>query len=61
MKLTQEDIKKYGTRDEILFLEADKKKRTCSRCGKTLKTKEEIKNKVCDLCADDIDRGRDKE
>jgi formylmethanofuran dehydrogenase subunit E len=60
MKLTKEDVFKYGTKEEILFLEATKKKKkVCARCGKPLKKGDT--GKVCDMCAEDIDKGRDKE
>lgn len=62
MKLTKEDVFKYGEKDEILFLEATKtkkKKKVCARCGKPLKKGDT--GGVCDMCAEDIDKGRDKE
>jgi len=68
--LLPEDILKYGARNEIEFLmeyrgkdigipRSKKDKKVCSRCGKKLKKGET--GKVCNMCADDIDKGRDKE
>ena len=64
MKLTQEDIKKYGTKDEILFLEGELylRPKRCARCGKKISQKMYRKNgRLCDMCEEDIALGRDRE
>jgi len=66
IKLTQEDISKYATEPELYLLEAENTKKEikpkCSRCGKFVNEEDwKANGHLCDMCADDIDMGRDRE